>query len=370
MTSDARSDRAGAGGGPQLLRVTEAFRVARGEESDARWAETALVSLVFADVDIDLAETLVGELAEQVAASGRAAEELFGEPREWARDLVAELTATGVDAFSDPLRLGVRDVVVFALGAATGLAVLLLVVTVGGRLLGGDPVQVGAPHIVAPLLLGTLVIALIAAYGNLRGRWRFPVLATVLAAGVVGGSTAAALVFQAVQRFSWEGSWPWSLVIILGYASATATVATLWRPPTKAPLTSDDVDSRVDDATWLQRLRTAGRSRGDLTDARIDDAVAVARTHGVDTGANLVDEFGSPEGYARSLPSDPVVIPRRRALVYAVAALGWLSLGLGQVLSRGGAQPADLTYAALVLLCGLSAWQDVRRARSARRAAR
>ena len=77
MTSDDLSPTAADGpAGPELDQVRHAFLTARGDQDDPRWAETALVALVFADVRIDAAEAcLIGAagLVQQSQESPRAA---------------------------------------------------------------------------------------------------------------------------------------------------------------------------------------------------------------------------------------------------------------------------------------------------------
>src|SRR5699024_6501381 len=84
----------------------------------------------------------------------------------------------------------------------------------------------------------------------------------------------------------------------------------------------------VDDEEWLQRARAVLRERADLPEARISGALREAQEHAADHGTRLLEEFSSPEEYARSLPRDPRVKPRRMTLLYLALALGWVATGL------------------------------------------
>ena len=70
MTSDDLSPTTADGpAGPELERIRHAFLSARDEPVDPRWAENALVAMVFADVRIDVAEERLVEAATLVQQS-------------------------------------------------------------------------------------------------------------------------------------------------------------------------------------------------------------------------------------------------------------------------------------------------------------
>src|SRR5699024_6662239 len=79
MTSDPRSPTpADAPAGPELDRVRHAVFTARAVQEDPRWAEDALVAMVFSDVRIDVAEEHLVEAATLVQQSQESPEQLYG----------------------------------------------------------------------------------------------------------------------------------------------------------------------------------------------------------------------------------------------------------------------------------------------------
>src|SRR5699024_10178979 len=137
MTSDDLSPTTADGpAGPELDRVRHAFFTARAVQEDPRWAEDALVAMVFSDVRIDVAEEHLVEAATLVQQSQESPERLDGPARYGAAGQVESRRSDGEGAFENPLRSGVREGVLLVLGIAAGLSALFVAIDVLSVLLG------------------------------------------------------------------------------------------------------------------------------------------------------------------------------------------------------------------------------------------
>ncbi|WP_152352421.1 hypothetical protein [Brachybacterium subflavum] len=364
--------------GPELGRVVQAFRSARGVDADADWAELAFVRMVFEDVRIDVAEKQLVDAAATVREAQESPKTLFEAPSEWADQQVEDLRGAGLDVFEDPLIMGPRESVVAALGIASGLSALFFLSQLLDLLFGGDgPADLTIGFALMPLLLAVLIVVLIGVFKRAVARFRFPVVIALCAAVVVLGAGGAASILVPLGQ---EGTdirlaWGWSILLVPVYAALAWMVAKLWRAPAdgsagEEALTPQQVldAAHLDDDAWTSRARAALRRRDDLTDARVDTAITEAHAHAAETGSTLLEEFGTPEGYALKIPKDPRTVARRMTVFYAVLALLWLALALANaadarwVLSWAIAAPA-----LLVIVCGA---QAVGHARTWRRSVR
>lgn len=372
MTSEDVSRGAEGGpAGPELHRVRREFFAARGDQEDPRWAESALVTMVLADVTIDVAEECLVDAATLVQQSQESPEHLYGPPGEWADEQVESLRSSGLAAFEDPMPLGLRGSVITVFGLAAGLSALFVASDLLSLLLGNGPdkgLTLGLA--VAPLLLSAAIIILWRVYTGASRHFSFPavVALSALVLAVCAGTTAAVIMpLGQTEPLAGRG---WMVALVPLYGLIAGILARLWPAPSSVPrpLTVPEVlaGDAVGDEKWLERARAALRERGDLPEKRISAALREAQDHAADHGTRLLEEFSSPEEYARSLPRDPRVKPRRMTLLYGALALSWLGAG---VLS-GAESHWELgwdqgTYAALVLL---SLWLSSAYARSWRAA--
>lgn len=373
MTSDDLSPTTADGpAGPELERIRHAFLSARDEPVDPRWAENALVAMVFADVRIDVAEERLVEAATLVQQSQESPEQLYGPAREWAAAQVESLRGSGQDVFENPLRFGVREGVLLVLGAAAGLSALFVASDVLSLLLGtGSRKGLTAGLAVAPLLLSAVLVALIRVHAWASRRFAFPVMVLWCALVLALGAGGTAAVIMPLGQTEPLGSRWWMLALVGVYGLAAYLLARVWRPRPAAarPLTVPEVlaGGDVDDEEWLQRARAVLRERGDLPEARISAALREAQEHAADHGTRLLEEFSSPEEYARSLPRDPRVKPRRLTLLYFALALGWAATGLLVGAEEGWELGWRLGLFAVLVV--LSLWTAVTHARRWRAAA-
>lgn len=372
MTSeDVPPGAEGGPAGPELHRVRREFLAARGVDDDPRWAESALVTMVFADVQIDVAEEALIDAAALVQQSQESPEQLYGPPDRWAGETVESLRESGIAVFEDPMPPDLRGSVLTVLGVAAGLSALFVASDVLSLLLGTGPdkgLTLGLA--VAPLLLSAAIIILWRVYTEASRRFSFPavVALSVLVLAICAGGTAAVIMpLGQTEPVAGRG---WMVALVPLYGLIAALLARVWPKPSAAPqpLTVPEVleGGAVEDEQWLRRARAALRERGDLPEKRISAALREAQEHAADHGTRLLEEFSSPEEYARSLPRDPRVTPRRMTVLYGALALCWLAAGvLGAAEQHWEPSWDQGMYAVLVLISLWLAWTHARSWRAA-----
>lgn len=315
--------------GPELTRVRNLFFSARSVQEDSAWADNAFIRMVTLDVKIALVEAALTEAAAVVREAQAPPEELFGPAREWAEDQLDELKREGIDAVERPLRLSFREVVVYSLGSATAVSVLMCAALL--LRLGGDMPRFTIGLGLMPWLISLVTLALISVYTRASERYSF-VKAVVISVGlIVVGAAAIASIIVPLGQDGPEGSIFWATALVPGYALLCFIVSKLWPGPQEGRGAAvEDIDSAtsLSDDQWLTRARQALRGRGDLGEDRISQAIAEISEHADEQGSSLITEFGRPEGYAQSLPANPRVKQRRLALLYAGMAALWLVLAL------------------------------------------
>lgn len=361
--------------GAELARVHDEFFAARHSEDDVEWADRVFVHMGFADVRLDQAELLLHEAAATVMEAREDAHELFGAPTEWADERIRELRESGLDVFEDPLLMGPRETVITAVGLASGLSALLVLVQLLNRVFGDhdSPDDLTPGFALVPLLLAGAITALITVFKRATPRFRFPVVIGLCAVTLALSAAGIASIIVPLGQSDLRAAWGWAFLLVPLYAVLAWVIAKLWpksTPSSAPPLTTQQIldSADLDDDTWLQRARAALRHREDLADARIDAVLEEARGHAADSGSTLLAEFGSPEGYAQKIPRDRTTKPRRMALLYAVLAVLWLALGLVNASDAHWSMSWSLLApAALTVLCALSA---IGAAREWRRAVR
>lgn len=357
MTSeDVPPGAEGGPAGPELHRVRREFLAARGVDDDPRWAESALVTMVFADVQIDVAEEALVDAAALVRQSQESPEQLYGPPDRWASGTVESLRESGLAAFEDPMPRSLRGSVLTVFGVSAGLSALFVVHDLLSLLFGtgsGKGLTLGLA--VAPLLLSTAIIILWRVHTAASRRFAFPAVVALSVLVLAACAVTTAAVIMPLGQMDPVAGRGWMVALVPLYGLIAVLLARLWPKPSVAPqpLTVPEVlaGGAVEDEQWLRRAQAALRERGDLPEKRISAALREAQDHAADHGMRLLEEFASPEEYARSLPRDPRVTPRRLTLLYGAVALCWLGAGVLSV-AESGWEPnwEHGLYAVLVLL--------------------
>jgi hypothetical protein len=356
-------------------RVRADFRGVHGSEDDAAWASTAAMALVWKDVKEPYVETVLGAAAQTLLESGEPAEAAFGDPRAWADAQLAWLRSEGFDALDSrsgpvPLRVAVEN----CLWLAAWFGLLFGVVQLVDLLPGREPWELTTVRALCPALLAACCSITYGVYAWVRPRRPFAESIVLTALPMAVCTCATAVLLMVLGEVGPRLPWPWTFALAPAYGLLAWMVGVLpSRASTTEPVTEDLVASRaLDTEGFSRRLAAALRSRDDLGDATIDATVAEARSHLEDSGNSAAVEFGSPEGYANTVPTDARVRPRRTMLLYGSLVCAWSILLVAEAAEHGVTLSWALgTYAALVLLCvwgWINAYKDWRRATHARNA--
>lgn len=349
------------------------FLSARQDPADVLWARRAIMTLALHDVQIDVADTAVRDVADLVAESRESPEELFGPADSWARRRVAEMRGEGLPVFEDPLRMGPRQTAVLTLCGAAALSGMFVVSNVFALLPGRGVSELTLGYGLAPLLISAAIALLITVYTRAVRRFSFGVTAVLCAGALALCSTSIALIIMPLAEIGPRANGWWAALLVPFYALLCWFLMQLWPAASSpaapaSPVTVAQILAAGDlpDDEWLERAQAALRARGDLTERRIRVTLREAREHAQDEGKTLIAEFSSPEGYAQSLPRDPRVKPRRMTLLYGMLTLVWAALGISTAVTDDGQPWRLVIFAILVLLCG---WTTVSHARTWRSAA-
>ncbi len=259
---------------------------ARGAEEDQDWALTAGGRLLMEEVLERRIVEALDEVAEQVAAAQEPAQELFGDPLTWARGQEAAWREQGV-ALKAPPTTSPRDFAVETLIIASfyaGLFLLYELITWSWA----DPLKLS--FLLAPLALAltsrtiaAVHTAVTAARSHTAG-----VLAAVAAA--LPGIALSVGVFALGNPVTLPGT------AMLGFLGAVVAYALLaWATALAWPARPARTAAPHDDASWYDALGAALRSRGDLTDSRVKEILAEARSHAQEAGTSPAEEFGAAE---------------------------------------------------------------------------
>lgn len=302
-----------------LATIAEDFTRIAGRDADHSWAGAALLVLLQGRLAPGEVRRILSQARDLVAASGESADDVLGDPREWAREQLAEQSLAGA-AFTDDDASG-TDLVVVGLLLATVVAVMWGVISL---LQGQWTTSWSLAMLLAPLLLGALTTGTITLRERLVHRFSNAVsLALTLLVGTP--LTLAAgwfLVSRPVPLGRASSLW-W-------FALAAALAGLTWLAGRVLP---DAMPRRVRtsallDEQWLAEARTKLRDQGSLKEQEISALLDEARQHAQQAGTSLAEEFGNPVGYAGTLPTNPRRASARQVTLWFVLAIFWGGLAL------------------------------------------
>ncbi|WP_010524767.1 hypothetical protein [Nesterenkonia sp. F] len=358
----------------QLEDLHRRFRSARGLARDEKWAQAAATVLILDDV----AESAVVDQLEQLLGTLRASEEpieeLYGPARRWAEEQLPRLREEGTVTPEIARPRNFREAAVITLIGTSGFSVLLLVVV-----LVAGTATISLLPLVTPPTLALAIVLLQALFAAVLRRRPFVVAVGITAVALGALSTAAgwSLVTLADQATRSLSVW-WHLPIagiagLLAWGLDRATDRATSVRGDATPPESAAADAPLDDDQWLDQAAEALRMRGDISDRRIRRLLAEARTHADDADASLVEEFGSPQDYARRHRPQAGLRARRRAWWMAGVALVATVPLVDDLVTEGISWRADsMMRAALVAFLALAAvlaWRTSRREQQATRTA-
>ncbi|MBT1165994.1 hypothetical protein [Bifidobacterium simiarum] len=401
-----------AGSDRSLGDVFEAFERVRGDHHDRIWAERVAWSLLdehHGQVDAvrSALERALDELRMMLGDDGGTPlAELFGEPREWAAYEVEEWREDGLDRFGVEPPPSLRDVVVHGFGFAAPLSLLFWIVLVLAIRDWHVPGMVGRAFVPSPTLItpddvmlstGTVgkasgliawpmvvvpwLLTVTALMGNriyrlvLAARSAVGAAIAAVAVGLLGVVLLVAVMWSATGGPYVPTAWMLAMTVIYGIAAYV--ISCVWKEEaskgfdaggdgiagTSYDSTADDL--LLNDDEWLARVAALLRARNDMTDADVRRICDDARNHAGESGATLVEEFGTPGEYASRFAPTPIKARRELwywvfAAVLAVANILWVVFTGGAV---SGAQIGQLICFDVAVILAYRGWRGRRCAR-------
>lgn len=310
------------------------------------WLDAVRLRLTLDGVARPVVDDILGQARALVADSGESPTDLFGPPREWATEQIAERRRDGLPtAVADPATSW-RDVPVMGMYAAAGVSLVVLLHSLINR---EWRLEYDLGLLAFPVVMGLVTLTVLTVWEKTLAR-RSRLVAVAAGGGVVAGGVGilGPLLWLGRDQVIATASL-WYVVLL---ALACALLGKLfdsvlpegtprgWRTPRT-------------DAEWLGVLAGVLRLRADMPEDRVRRIVADAQAHCAETGASLQEEFGRPEDYAAQFARDEITRARRKA--WAFTALTGLGLVLVVLL--------DMSWSAvlLTLLWGVYAGREWRR---------
>ncbi|GAA3280409.1 hypothetical protein [Nesterenkonia halobia] len=355
------------------------FRAARGRARDEKWAQAAATALILDDVAEPAVVARLEQLLDTLRASDEPIEELYGPAQHWAEEQLPRLREQGEVTPEIARPRSLREAAVITLVGTAAFSMIFLVV---GLLDGAEAISM--LPLAAPLGLALAITLLQAVFAAVLRRRSFLVAVgvTVVALGALSTAAGWDLVTLADQATRSLSVW-WHLPIaglagLLAWGFDHVPDRAAWgrrraTPPATSSPGSAAQAAPLDDHQWLDEAAAALRLRGDISDRRVRRVLAEARAHAEDVGSSLVEEFGSPQTYARRHGPQAGVRPRHRAWWMAGIALVATVPLIDEVITHGTIWHPDLLrWAGLVVLAALAtgmAWRASRRERRVTRPA-
>lgn len=337
---------------------------------DRPWAQSFASTLLWeaADHPSWAEDRLADALAVRLEA-GESAQSLFGDPRDYARQVVVEEYSAEDEAQTHSGPASPRDAVSLALLALAvpaflaGVLALVSWFTGGGHLMGISAHGLTLTAALACIFFG----GVFAWFQRERGRLAAglgaaalglaPVIAWIVAFAVRGEVISLAP-FAHLPRLSWfllAGLLAWA-----GFSLATGESGT------RAAASSSEI---LNDDDWAARVERLLRGRYLYPRTLAKGAAEEARAHARQAGVVAQEEFGDPAVYAARIARSQNVFPRRRLLWSAGLKL---VLAVCFAVNAIGAVTADETSGWTVLagvvaaVCAVQAWGSWREAQTLR----
>lgn len=330
--------------------LVDSFADVRGREEDADWARQADGHLAFAEVTPAHRHRLLARARALTADAHESPDDLFGLPEDWAAEVQEEAAAEGT-SLTESSATSASDVfsVGFVLAAIASLLALVLTLLADG--------------LTTDLSIGLLLLPAVIGVGGVGVFWaldrlqrRFPLLVAVGAVLAAAGAvlclvvlvmlTLGHLVIPGTSTFLW-------------IAAAAVYAGLAWIAARVLPDTAADQGATPQtDDEWAARLAYLLRSRADVPEHRVTEAVAEARAHAADAGTTLAAEFGSPASYAARIPRDRVHRARTRAAALTVAMALVIGMLFGVLVPGGEASWWHWTIAAGGVAAAGLAWAE------------
>ncbi|WP_409485403.1 hypothetical protein [Arsenicicoccus dermatophilus] len=338
------------------------FRAVRGRAADEDWAGEAWLALVLrGHVGVEAADHALGEVLELVRSSGEGPEELYGPPDRWAEDTLRQWAAEGSDAIQDPPTRW-RDLPQVAAVTAVGVTLVCALVCV---LRTEWTIDWTLAWVLLPFLGSLVSLGAITTWESAVARWSTTWGAAAVLGVIAAGSLGIAALFAVTDAHPLaHASIGWHLPLAAAYA------ALAWVLGRVIPDPGPEQTRPLTDEAWAHDLARILRTRGDLPEPQVGRVLEDARAHAQQTGAPLVEEFGSPAAYAAQVSPRPIVRARRSAIFQTgvLALCAWLASE--QLVDASHPWPARVCFwlalACLAFLAIRTWWQVLPRGRTHR----
>ena len=294
--------------------------------------------------------------ADTADATGIDASALLGTPEEWVNRRVEQWREDGVDAFECERPMSVRDVVVYGFGSGAVLAMLFWIAMLfrvrswnlgvilplpwssdmgierTGTGIAEGMIPWSAP--LAPWLIAVVTLSVASVYRRILAARSFAVAVGAAATvGVAGVVLVAALIGVAVNGGHGVGV-GWMLTAAMVYGIVAYATGRVWRAAEPSDETTAD-SLLMNDDEWITETVRLLRARNDMTDADVERICSQVRSHVDESGATLLEEFGTPAEYAnRFVPTGGV--ERRLTVYWAFAAIACAIGAVRMFITEGG----------------------------------
>lgn len=337
-----------------LNEVVERFSAARGEVADQGWASAVMLRLIWAEVEPAVVRGVLEDALRLTTQSHESPHLLYGDPRDWTRELLEQWRAEGHLIHGRDEPVGWRSVVVDGLLSGAMVAMALLVALM---VRDGSGVDYTIGLLVLPAAIGLMTTTAIAVWGRvLRG---YPVGVAAIAAGalVVAGSTAIVGLIAATNDHPGVTASPWWTAVLACTLALLSVLLDRLLPHRVRPTQSEPLD----DVAWQGRLTGVLRTRAGLPEQRVQSIVAEAAAHAAEAGGSLEQEFGRVDDFAARFRPDRRTIERREAGLYALLA----AVGVSMILLELYEGDLSWSWLALTVLLTIAALHGFWRAKRA-----
>lgn len=336
--------------------ILDNYLQARGQRADETWAGIALVTLAVRATPDQVSDSILREALATVVESEEGPEALYGEPRAWALDRLAEEAAEGRPVLPPEPDWTRRHVPVVGLVMAAMFSALFMVVL----LFGGLQTEYTPGLLLFPLLAGLTGMATVTAFERtLMHRPRATALLAGGAVAAVGVAVSVALLVTTHGQVIGTASVLWMGALALGYAALAALVGALL-PEARATGRASDAQSDVD---WEHRVAGLLRLHGGMTESRVRDVLREAQQHAARSGRSLVEEFGPAASYASRFPRDHRAELRRRAWMWTLLVPVAATVAFAGLLDTTGWEGISWWGVLMVAISVISAWHAWSRVR-------
>ncbi|MGP9817638.1 hypothetical protein ACT3UA_15260 [Glutamicibacter sp. 363] len=299
-----------------LTGLIEEFRAARGAESDVEWLRTVAGRLMLDDVKLSTAKEALIKLLPVLRDAQEPAEDLFGDPKVWAKDQQERWQQSGTPAYDRHELLSTGQFTQAVCFSATLIAVA---VTIVALIDDGWTAPLSWMMFALPFFLAAATIGLVQVW-NLAVRKFTRLMAMVwTAVTLIVGTLALSGLTVLMQGSAGTGSVFWYLAPAPLYVLFHYAIGVVLKRKPKTVMHLAPVAATTQDE-WVGELQGNLRLRGDLSDRRIRVIVNETRAYAAEAEASLHEEFGTPASYAASFTPNASYRARRAAWAWTAGS--------------------------------------------------